>query len=251
VIEEWATWSSWRGSVGLVRHIAEKVVQAIGNGAQARITVAVFDDEEVFNSISEFVCDITTDALRDFHRLTIHANDPVLSAEVIFTRERWSAPKPRDPSEVMLTVTSLTTEGSDRVVEIAHSACVALRRGHRSWIGQTTGSVGIEGGWRGPSVKRPRHAAAVGRFLVGAGFTVLALTTISALLPKHPISGTAQLLIAVVASVASVHVLSELVPSIEIAEPGKTRLARAVRWGGVTTISLVATQIATHAFGTS
>jgi hypothetical protein len=251
--EEWATWSSWRRSVGLVRHVAEKLVQAIGNNAELLITVAVFDDEEVFDSAATFARDVTADALRDFHRLTIAVpssdEDAHIVANVILARDRRSAPKPRSASEVRLSVRSSDAEQFDHAQSVAHAACVALRRGHRWWLGRTAGSAGIPTEWRGFSIRWPPSAAKAGRALAGAAFTLLVLSTITTLFPKHPVSSILAALIAAAAGIGSIQLLKELVPSIEIAEPGKTRLTRTLRWGGVTTISLIASQVAKKAFG--
>jgi hypothetical protein len=241
-LEEWATWSSWRGSAGLVRHVAEKLVRSVSPDAKSTITVAVFDDEEVFDSPSTFASDVTADALRDFHRLTISVQDALISAEVIFARAKGA-------NEVRFSVRWSNTKQTEQALTVARAVCVALRRGHRRWIGRTAGSTAIPVGWRGSSLPWPTGAAATARGLAGAAFTLLVLSTISTLFPKHPISETLGLLTAATAGIGSVWLLSELVPSIEIAEPGKTRFARASRWAGLTMIGLIVSQVAKKAFG--
>lgn len=232
-----------------MRHVAEKLVRSMGDEAELKITVAVFDDEEEFRSASTFAKDVTPDALRDFHQLTIAVENPSISAGVVFARERRSAPKPVAASEVKLTVTWSSAEQTDHALSVSQSACVALRRGHRRWLGRTAGSAGIQTRWRGSSLPWPPSAVAAGRWFAGAAFALLVLSTISTLFPKQPISNTLAALIAAAVGVGSTPVLSELVPSIEIAEPGKTRLTRAVRWAAVTALGLIASQIAKKTLG--
>ncbi len=217
-------------------------MRSVGPNAESTIIVAVFDDEEVFYSPSAFASDVTIDALRDFRRLTISVENAVISAEVIFAREKGA-------NEVRLIVRWPNAEQTEQALTVARTACVALRRGHRRWIGRTTGSTAIPADWRGPALPWPAGTAATGRGLAGAAFTLLVLSTISTLFPRHPISGTLGLLTAAMAGVCSVWLLGELVPSIEIAGPGQTRFARALRWAGVTIIGLIASQVAKKAFG--
>lgn len=214
----------------------------MGENAQSTISVAILDDDETFGSPSAFASDVTAEALRDFHRLTISVQDALISAEVVFAREK-------DISEVRLVVRWSSTDQTAEALAAARATCAALRRGHRRWIGRTAGSTDIQADWRGPSFPWPPGTATIGRWLAGAAFTLLVLSTISTLFPKQPISATVGLLIGVTAGFGSVWLLSRLVPSIEIAEPGKTRLASTMRWTALTIVGLVASQIAKSAFG--
>jgi len=247
----WAAWTSWRGSPGLVRHVAETAIHAIGHEPQhVCISASVLDDSEEFTTPAAFIDNVTREALRDFDRLDIDVRNAWISVSLVFLRrgEDLSLPGPEGP-RVQLTVRCTDPDRSGEATDVARSVCASLRRGHRRWLGRTSGSDDVPVSWRGPSLPRPTAVSFAARVVGGFAFAGLVLSTTWTLFPKLELPSWTTIVIACVAGLGSAFAIPALVPSIEIAEPGATRLLKTVRWIGVTLVGLVVAQLLKKAFG--
>jgi len=243
-LEEWVTWTSWRGSPDLVRHIAETTTRKIGGKPELKISVSLLEDQEVFCTPAAFADEVTPEALRDFHRLDVLVRDPRMSIDITFQRRRRGAPFEDVDGRVKLSIRCFSPDHKDQALAVARAVCAALKRGHRRLFGRTEGSDGIPSSWRGPSLPRPAGATVIARALVGFAFALVVLSTISTLFPDAKIAPVVTGIIACVSGLGSARLLPTLVPSIEIAEPGKTRLWQTTRWFSVTVLGLLIAQIA-------
>ena len=86
------SWHIWRGSPELLAHVI-RVAERASGGTETVINVAVADDQEVFSSPSDFVTNVTLDALRHFSSIAILTSGPDMSISIVL---RWTrAPEAR------------------------------------------------------------------------------------------------------------------------------------------------------------
>src|SRR5262245_43799283 len=97
--EEWAAWSTWRGSPRLVRHVATTAIRAVGDNAGTSLSASILSDVEMFGTPAAFMDAITPEALRRFDRIDISVRSDLLSVDVVFLRrgEDVSIPGPAAP----------------------------------------------------------------------------------------------------------------------------------------------------------
>jgi hypothetical protein len=271
---EWAVWTSWRGSPQLIRHLAEAALDAVQGATNSardeleadikafvpvtRIASAQGDlrvgDEESF--APESFERITPEALRHFARIDILVTHPALQARIRFLRhgEATGLPTtaPHAPSlgpAVVLKVTSPVESMRPDVSHVARVLSVSLMRGHRAWWGNAVGSPALGREVLGRSLPRPAVLIAFLDVLVGALLAFGVVYTFNTLYPDARIPEAVQVALVALAGLLYPSVRRQLVPSIEIAEPGKTRFASALRWTRNAVVGLIVAQVATHSLG--
>ena len=122
-----ARWHVWRGSPELLAHIVRVAERACG-GTETEIRVAVADDQEVFTSPSDFVRDVTRDALRHFSSIAIDSRGPTMSISITF---RWTGERPDSGDWDLFTgwFKSITWSGRDAEITVsAHGVDAARER---------------------------------------------------------------------------------------------------------------------------
>lgn len=214
-----------------------------------RITASTGNDAEVFRNGEAFVQSISPEARRRFSRLTITIHYEDLAVIIKLTPRPSPAASGERGAGVKLIVKSYVDANADRVQAIARTICFSLRRGHRSWWGQTNGSAGLPPLYRGSSLPLPNVILGGIRFAVGFLLAAVALWTISALFPKLRLPQPVEWAAVLVTSIGYLSIASALVPSVELTEPVRSRLARVARWTATTLVALVVARLATTAFG--
>jgi hypothetical protein len=234
-----ARWHVWRGSPELLAHVA-RVAERASGGTETAIRVAVADDEEVFSSPSDFVRDVTLDALRHFSSIAIVSRGPRMSVSITL---RWTGERPDtkdwDPyagwltwitwsgrdAEVIVSADGVDSAKEREALDAVHNA---IKRGGTDRFDQRRAFlIGIQ-------------IAAVVVFI--AAFLVVVFLTTGNILVEAPseLSGMVPVFLGLMslATVLGVTVGRWAYPSLEVAERGETRLWRVARWFGGTAAGL-------------
>jgi hypothetical protein len=245
----WSAWTIWRGDLKLLARAARVALLAVGGdegSAKVEIAIAARGDEEKFDSVDDFVEQVTPQAMSRFTRLTIRARAKGRSAEVLMARKR-------DSSFPFLNTRGLVVQAwvegdDDGAIEKAQAMCeelrVTLRRGSLPWTRglkqtETSPRTSIAELLGGLGRRRTMTTMLIVTFLASlpfyAFFTLLSLD----LIKVNDLDGVviyllvAQTLILVVGLPAARIVM----PPIELAEitPGR-RMARLIGRSGLVTV---------------
>ena len=234
-------WHLWRGSPELLAHVI-RVAERASAAVNTHVSVSVAGDEEVFSSASEFVRDVTPDALRHFSSISILARGESVSISISL---RWTkdGPEAGEWEPTLGWLTWITWSGKDAEVLVSamatdeaskHAALTAvhnaIRRGGTDRFDERRAFlVAIQ-------------VAAVCAFIAA----LLALTFVTTGSLPWPLSSASTPPSAsdlanvpyILLSILSVGTALGLVvgrwayPSLEVAEGGETRLWRVARWFG-------------------
>ena len=243
-----AAWTAWRGSPELIAHVARhaaRLVDAAGDAAATVcLTVVVQGDPEVFDAPDDFVEHVTPEALRGFDRVSIAVRGNGVGVDVDLGRTE----SPSD-QRVELRVGWRSPEQEQAAVAVARALAVTLRRGYHRFFGDTTGSSQIGPEYRGTAVPLRGVLFVAAQFLIGALVGAVFVATVDALVEDDATSE--DLLTVAVGVVAAVFPFAAayVVPDVEVAEPGKTRLALVVRWTLRTVAAAVVAQVAKSIWG--
>ena len=245
-------WHIWRGSPELLAHVV-RVAERASGGAETEIKVAVVDDVETFSSPSDFVRDVTRDALRHFSSIAINSRGPSMSVSITL---RWTGEGPNtEGNEWFLWLSLLTWSGEDAEVivsadgvdsakerEALEAVRNAIKRGGADRFDQRRAFLfGIQ-------------IVAIAAFIASA-LAVIFLTTGTNLLAEGiPVlvserenfisMGAIFLALLTLATLCGAAVGLWAYPSLEVAERGETRLWRVARWlGGIAVTLAVAVVI--------
>jgi hypothetical protein len=229
-ISKRAEWNFWRGSPELLAQVARtalRVTSRDGDPApQCMIDVEVADDHEIFTSPSDFVKDVTRQALRAFKSIRVDAKGVASHAAVTWRRRRpWWKPGHGKDATVVLEV-----YGSDEAW--AEQALAAIRASIR----------------RGGTAKGDPQAVVQAVIAITVSFLVVGVITAAVasglyLLKVHSavIEFTA-VGVGVVGLLADAVVLGTWVfRSLEVAPAGQSHLSRAVKFLGPIVITLIVT----------
>lgn len=206
-------WGLWRGSPELLAHVArvaDRLAGAPADGAERRIDVNVAGDHELYASPLDFTANVTREALRDFTEILIVSSGPELGVTVRLSwHDRGPTPWDRRRAEVTATV---ACDDADRRAAVLTALYLALRRG------------GTDRGWEQGLV----HVAAM--VLVGFASLVAGLFVsgfLANVLPWFQAEWLGGLIVPV-----GLLLGYWAYPSLEVAAPGESRLARLTRAGG-------------------
>jgi hypothetical protein len=245
-VDLWATWSCWWGSPELVAQVARKALHAIAAvgpqpEADCSITLTVGDDSEYFKSPNAFVIGVSPEALRRFTwlELLVHGNGLALRAS--FDRRGRGLLGGGGDQVVHFEVWPTEASRQSDAVDVARNVAVSLRRGYaRYWAG---------------CASAPPLRKQVGRALPAHGFLVtLVLIGVGALLGAgvarlfDDIPGVVlspQAAIAVLAGIGMGYpvVISQLIPNVEVATAGRTRLISVALKSAIALAGLAGTQL--------
>jgi hypothetical protein len=208
------TWHFWRGSLELLTQIARTAQRAVaGEGADSatcEIEVLVDGDRESFTSPSEFKENVTPEALARFSDIAIRAESSDLQAEVRYHwNRRWWKPGVGPDAQVDIEVAGTEAQS---VQEAFERLKTAVRRGSTESGNRSSTAV-----YTVSAILAVLCAGGVtlGVYLLGFRDQVVLWTWI--------ISGAVLLLL-------SATIAAWLYLALEIAAPGKTNMARTVKF---------------------
>lgn len=213
-------WQYWRGSPALVAHLARVCVQSVeeqtGERATCLIAVTVGEDSETFATPEAFLATVTPEAINCFSWIAIAARNDALAAQLSFARR-------------MRGTTVLTGKGSALSWRISDGVSLvvrALRDGNEKQVNAVL--VAVAAAVRRGSVKTSRLVLLFGGAMVG-----LAAALQSTIFLLGPHSWIAQSwhggLVGLLIVMFALPFIGWVWPQVEIAEVGRTRLARVTR----------------------
>jgi hypothetical protein len=226
-------WLVWRGSPDLLAQIVRVAIRCAESNASVptscTIDVAVAKDHEVFSSPSEFIGEVTPDALRRFKRIDVEIASDVLQVHfrMVHLRNWWASGKGPD-AEVSLRVVAPEKAATKAFGTIL--ASVERGRTTRSETRQT---------------------------LIGFSVSYLATTTVLAAvfsafyLLKLPERAVVPIAIGapLIAVAAGYFATAWIYPTIEVATPGQTHVARLVRFAGPLLAGFILTGVGKALYG--
>jgi hypothetical protein len=245
------SWGLWRGSVDLVLHVvktaADSVSTVTGNDdVPVWLIVGMEYDQELFRSIDDFRTSVTPEALRKFKWIDVRVGVPSIWVQVLWSRQKpgaalwarffWFLQKPGTyRPAVQLTVAAEDPKvGAESVESIALTVGVALQRGFHSWDVR----------WRSP----------LGLSLVACVLWVAVLfAALQFSFVREIQSDAAEIAFLTVSLLLPfallVFVHEWVLPVVEVAPKGQTRVAR-VRTAVITlALGLIGTGISRRLFG--
>jgi hypothetical protein len=242
----WATWSCWWGSPQLVAHVARKAESAIADAGPRRrahctITLRVGNDCERFQSTDSFLSGATPEALHRFSLLELRVRGNGIKLCARFERQRRSRLGGGPGQAVHLEVTATNRERGRDACRVGRAVAVSLARGYsRYWATSASSPLLRE------QVGRPlpchevitMAATLIVGALLGAG-----LARVLDHLPGTDLPSQAAIGILVLAGMGYPVLVTQLVPSVEVAPGGRTRLVSVARRTAVTLATFAATNI--------
>jgi hypothetical protein len=239
------SWRVWRGSPELLAHVA-RVAERASGGTDTKITVAVADDEEIFPSSSDFVRDVTLDALRHFSSIAIVSKGPSMSVSITL---RWTGERPElsgdwnlylgwlswitwsgQDAEVIVSADGVDSASEREALEAVHNA---IKRGGTDRFGQRRAfliSIQVVAIVVLIATALAVVYLATGRNLLADG--IGPAFSISEMQEQMVTVGAVTLILLSLATICGVTVGRWAYPSLEVAERGETRLWRVARWSG-------------------
>jgi hypothetical protein len=242
----WAKWSCWWGSPQLVAQAVRKAESAIAAaGPQQRprgtITLTVGADRERFESTDSFLAGATPEALRSFSLLELHVRGNGIDLRACFDRRRRSRLGGGRGQAVHLEVIAVNGARESDACEVARAVAVSLGRGYSRYWAKSECSPMLR-----EQVGRPLPGHdAVTMVVVGLVGALLGAGLARLLddLPGVELSSLAMLAVLACVGTGYPVLVSRLVPSVEVAHAGHTRLLSV----GRKSAAALATFIATHA----
>lgn len=225
--ELWATWSCWWGSPQLVAQAARKAESAIAaRGARRRprctITLMVGNDSERFKSTDSFLSGATPEALGNFSLLQLHVRGNGVELHARFDRRRRSRLGGGRGQVVGLEVTAADCRHTQDACRVARAVAVSLSRGYsRYWAAAASSPLLRE------QAGRPLPGLDAVAMVVIAGVGALLGAGLARLLDDLPgieVSSPAMLAILAGAGMGYPVLVTRLVPNVEVARAGHTRL---------------------------
>jgi hypothetical protein len=241
----WATWSCWWGSPQLVAQAARRAESAIAatgprRRPQCTITLTIGDDCERFKSTDSFLSGATPEALGKFSLLELHVRGNGVDLHARFDRRGRGRLGGGGRQVVHLEVTAADRPRTRDACRVARAVAVSLSRGYsRYWAAAASSPLLREQAGRplpGLDAVMMAVIAAVGA-LLGAGLARLLDD-----LPGIELSSPAMLAILACAGMGYPVLVSHVVPNVEVARAGHTRLLSV----GRKTVAALATFAASH-----
>jgi hypothetical protein len=212
-------WHYWKGSPELfahaVRAAGDYVTEGDGDGPTTRIDVHVRGDREAFSSADGFLANVTTEALRGFDRIEVEVSGDDLHARWSLGKVgHWWKPARRHDADVVLEVSGRTDAQVGKALD---AIAKAVARGVPRWdlsylVGVAIGLVAMAVGYSGAYLLEVHES--------------IRLTTAAAIFAG--------------ASVPGVVWGAWLIPALEVAPRGQSRLRRVVRVLGGIALSVLA-----------
>lgn len=243
----WATWSCWWGSPQLVAQLARKArsaVAAVGPRAEPAFEIAltVGDDVEHFESADAFLVGASPEALARFELLELRVRGNGVDLRVGFERPKRSRLGGGRGQLVRLDVSTSRPSLHVHACEVGRAVAISIRRGYaRYWAGSASALELREQVGR----SLPAHdlitmvvTLAVGA-LLGAG-----LARLLAILPGVTLSSQVAIGILAVAGMGYPLLVTQVVPNVEVAPAGRTRVIYVARRTAVALATFAATHLA-------
>jgi hypothetical protein len=241
-----ATWDCWWGSSQLLAQVARKALrelEAIGSrsACQCTLRLKVAQDVETFDSPEAFVIGASPEGLSKFREIEVEASGNGINVTVRFERERRRRIGTERDQAVTLAVTTMDPALAKEATTVAQEIATSLKRGYfRFWADvRSSTEIREQAGkpLRGHAALVLVTIALVGA-LLGAGLVRLLDD-----LPGIEVPSAVAVALLAGAGMGYPWLVERLVPNVEIAALGHTRLISIARKSAIALGTFVGTHL--------